>query len=185
MGIVTWMQAKIEIKSRIDKVYFAPSDDLDSLNAFLYKVMPRRIGQEFVILNNVDFAAILADTREEFEELRKTLPKYTLAFIISGLIRRPEEKIAYEEHFLSDVIRHEYPDIRLTDGMPGFPQAADKLKQILRNPWPSEKTYWKAVPAGNYQDLFLMKSTSRSAVPSMPRMLESIRMSWPSCLPHG
>lgn len=170
MGIVTWMSLKIQSIPLIDKIKFAPFDDLDYVEKFLFRIMPRRIGQEFVILNNVDFAAILADTREEFEELRKTLPKYTLAFIISGLIRRPEEKIAYEEHFLSDVIRHEYPDIRLTDGMPGFPQAADKLKQILRNPWPAEKTYWKAVPAGNYQDLFFIARPER-----VPEFIDIVR----------
>lgn len=170
MGIVTWMSLKIQSIPKIDKIKFAPIDDLDYMEKFLFRIMPRRIGQEFVVLNNVDFAALLADSAEEFEELKKTLPKYTLAFIISGLIRRPEEKIAYEEHFLSDVIRHEFPNIKLTDGMPGFPQAADRLKSILRNPWPADKTYWKALPEGNYQDLFFIARPER-----VPEFIDVVR----------
>lgn len=156
MGIVTWMSLKIQSIPKIDKIKFAPLPDLPYGIEFLFRIMPRRIGQEFVILNNVDFAALLADTKEEAAELAGKLPKYTLAFVISGLIRRPEEKIAYEEHFLADVIRNEFPDIKLTDVMPGFPGAADRLKKILRQPWPTEKTYWKSLPDGAYQDLFFI-----------------------------
>ena len=38
-----------------------PSRTLPSAQEFLYRVLPRRIGQEVVLLNNVDLAAILAD----------------------------------------------------------------------------------------------------------------------------
>ena len=41
MGIITWMSAKLELKSQIDKIYFAPIDDLDYANEFLYRRLCR------------------------------------------------------------------------------------------------------------------------------------------------
>ena len=94
MGIVTWMSLKIQSIPKIDKIKFVPLDDLGYGTDFLYRILPRRIGQEFVILNNVDLAALISESKEEFEAAKAKLPAYTLIFIISGLIRRPEEKIA-------------------------------------------------------------------------------------------
>lgn len=156
MGIVTWMSLKIQSIPLIDRIKFIPLDDLDYGTNFLYRIMPRRIGQEFIILNNVDLAAILSESKAEFEDMKYRLPRYTIIFIISGLIRRPEEKIAYEEHFLADVLRNEFSKIKMSDALPGFPGADEKLKAILRNPWPAGKKYWKSIPEGSYQDLFFM-----------------------------
>ena len=85
-GIVTWMNLKVEFATKIDKVYCAPIDDLALAQEFLYRVLPRRIGQEVVLLNNVDLAAILADDFDaDFDRLRATLPPWSLIMIISGV----------------------------------------------------------------------------------------------------
>ncbi len=162
MGIVTWMSLKIQSIPKIDRIKFAALDSIEEGTDFLYRILPRRIGQECLILNNTDLAALLAESREEFEGIKEKLPPYTLILTISGLIRRPEEKLAYEENFLSDVMRNEFQNIVLTDALPGFPGAAGKLMKILRNPWPDEKPYWKSVPKGAYQDLFFIARPERA-----------------------
>ena len=157
MGIVTWMNLKIEFAPKIDKIYFAAVDDLAYAQDFLYRVLPRRIGQEVLLLNNVDLAAILADDwLQDFEKLRATLPPWTLVMVISGLSRRPEEKMAYEEKFLKEVIRNEFQNIKLLENVAGFPGAGRKLFSMLRKPWPSEKTYWKNAWRGGSQSLFFI-----------------------------
>jgi hypothetical protein len=124
---------------------------------FLYRVLPRRIGQEVVLLNNVDLAAILAENwPDDFEKLRLTLPPWSLIMVISGLMRRPEEKVAYEERFLKEVMRNEFQKIKLTDNLPGFPGVGRKLLSLLRKPWPAEKTYWKNAWKGGAQSLFFI-----------------------------
>lgn len=163
MGIVTWMSLKIQSIPEIDKIKFAALDRIDDGTAFLYRILPRRIGQECLILNNVDLAALLASDSAEFEKYKASLPPYTLILTISGLIRRPEEKIAYEEHFLNDVMRNEFQKIVLTDTLPGFPGAAGKLLNILRNPWPEDTSYWKDVPKGAYQDLFFITKPEKAS----------------------
>jgi len=157
MGVVTWANVKIESIPRIDKIFFAPVEDLPYAMDFLYRILPRRIGQECLLLNNVNLAAIVAeDMSDDFERLCATLPSWTLVLVISGLLRRPEEKIAYEEKFLSQVLKHEFQKMALTDNLPGFPGLGRKLLPMLRKPWPSDESYWKNRIKGGCQNLFFI-----------------------------
>lgn len=160
MGIVTWMSTKIEWKSKIDKIYFAGCDDLKYVNEFLYKVMPRRIGQEIVLLNKVDLATIIAGDAEEIPVLCEKLPEWILAFVISGVMRRPEEKIAYEEHFLTDILNTTFKDLSFKEALPGFPGLGRKVLKALKSPW--EGKNWKEVPSGAYEDLFFIARPERA-----------------------
>jgi FAD/FMN-containing dehydrogenase len=162
MGIVTWMSLKMETIPKIDKIFFAPVYDLDYAINFLYRILPRRIGQECLLLNNVDLAAIAADgSAEDFDELRAKLPPWALVLTISGLARRPEEKIAYEEKFLADVLKNEFPKMGLTDNLPGFPGLGRKLMPMLRSPWPTDLPYWKNRVRGGVQNLFFITKPNR------------------------
>jgi FAD/FMN-containing dehydrogenase len=154
-GVVTWTNLKIESIPKIDKILFAPIDDLDYAQEFLHRILPRRIGQEVLLLNNVDLAAILAEHwPDDFDNLKATLPPWTLILVISGLLRRPEEKIAYEENFLAQVLRDEFTSLRLGENLPGFPGLRNKLLPILRNPWPADVPHWKNRVKGACQSLF-------------------------------
>jgi len=121
MGVVTWTNLKIESIPKMDKVLFAPVKDLHYAIEFLYRILPRRIGQECLSLNDINLAALLAeDWPKEFEKVRGELPPWTLILVLSGLIRRPEEKIRYEENALSEILRNEFKEIALNDNLPGF-----------------------------------------------------------------
>jgi FAD/FMN-containing dehydrogenase len=155
MGVVTWTNLKIESIPKIDKILFAPVDDLNYATEFLHRILPRRIGQEVLLLNNVDLAAIVAENGSgDLEKLKETLPPWTLILVISGLLRRPEEKIAYEEKFLSQVIKNEFQDLHLGENLPGFPSMRKKLMPMLRSPWPANTPYWKNRYKGACQSLF-------------------------------
>jgi FAD/FMN-containing dehydrogenase len=157
MGVVTWLNLKIESIPKIDKVFLAPVDDLAYAQDFLYRVLPRRIGQECLLLNNANLAAIVAEKWPgDFENLRANLPPWTLVLVVSGLLRRPEEKIAYEEKFLSQVTRNEFRKMELQDNLPGVPGIGQKLLSLIRKPWPAEKPYWKNIWKGGSQSLFFI-----------------------------
>jgi hypothetical protein len=157
MGVVTWSNLKIESIPKIDKVLFASVGDLAYAMEFLYRILPRRIGQECLLLNNVALAAILAeDWPGEFEKLRQTLPAWTLILILSGLLRRPEEKIAYEENALSEILKKEFKELSLAKSLPGLPGLEKKLLPMLRKPWPKDLTYWKNRYKGGCQSLFFI-----------------------------
>lgn len=155
MGIVTWTNLKIESIPRMDEVFFAPVDDVDYAMEFLHRIMPRRIGQEVLLLNNTDLAAILArQWPSDFERLQSSLPAFTLILVVSGLTRRPEEKINYEKALLTQIVREEFTGLDLQENLPGFPGLGNKLLSILRNPWPSDSPYWKNRIKGASQSLF-------------------------------
>jgi len=108
-----------------------------------------------VLLNNVDLAAILAEEwPDDFETLKASLPPWTLVLVVSGLLRRPEEKIAYEQNFLAEVIKKEFSDMRLGETLPGFPGLRSKMLSVLRNPWPVGLPHWKSRVKGACQSLF-------------------------------
>lgn len=157
MGIVTWMNLKIQSVPKIDKVLFARTKDLSKMIQFLHRILPRRIGQECLLLNNVDLASLVAEKwPQDFETLRKTLPPWTLVLVLSGLSRRPEEKIAYEEHFLQEILRNEYSFIELSENLRGFPGIGDRVLNVLRKPWPETANYWKHQWKGGCQSLFFI-----------------------------
>jgi hypothetical protein len=180
MGIVTWANVKIESTPRIDKILFAPVEDLPYAMDFLYRILPRRIGQECLLLNNVDLAAIVAEKMpDDFDRLCATLPSWTLVLVISGLLRRPEEKIAYEEKFLSQVLTNEFQKMALGDNLPGFPGLGRKLLPMLRKPWPSDEPYWKNRIKGGCQNMSFI--TKPFKVPAFMDVMELVaaRYSYP------
>ncbi len=154
MGVVTWTNLKMESIPKMDKILFAPLDDLNRATDFLYRILPRRIGQEVLLLNNVDLAAIVAEKWPgDFERLKATLPPWTLILVISGLLRRPEEKLAYEENFLAEVLKNEFTDMKLAETLPGFPGIGKNLLTVLRNPWPADVPHWRNRVKGASQSL--------------------------------
>lgn len=171
MGIVTWMSMKIEFLTRIDKIYVAPITDLKYAQDFLYRVLPRRVGQECVLLSNVHLAGLVSESDDEFEKLAATLPPWTLAMVISGVKRRPEEKIAYEENFIKQVIKNEFNNLKFVEALPGFPGLSNKLMKVLKEPWQKPK-YWKEIPRGNYQDIVFV--TKPEKTPELVAIMDSI-----------
>jgi FAD/FMN-containing dehydrogenase len=157
MGIVTWTNLKVAFKTKMDKVFFAPVYDLAYAMEFLYRVLPRRVGQEVLLLNKTDLATIVAENwPADFEKLRATLPPWTLIMVVSGLARRPEEKIAYEVKLLNEIVKNEFRKLELAEALPGFPGMGGKILSLLRNPWPADVPYWKNRWQGSSQSLFFI-----------------------------
>jgi len=164
MGVVTWANLKIEYLPRMDRILLAPVPNLDYSIEFLYRVLRLRIGQECLLLNNTNLAAIIAeDWLQDFVKLRASLPAWTLILVRSGMARRPQEKLQYEEEVLDKVINNEFPEISLADSLPGFPGLGKKLLPMLRKPWPKGVTYWKNRYKGACQSLFFIAKPTRAA----------------------
>jgi FAD/FMN-containing dehydrogenase len=169
MGVVTWANLKIEYLPKIDRVLFAPVPDLDYAISFLYRVLRLRVTQECLLLNNINLAAIIAqDLPRDFEKLRASLPPWTLILVMSGMQRRPEEQLHYQEEMLYKVVKSEFPKISLADSLPGL--AGNKFLPLLRQPWPDKASYWKNRYQGACQSLFFITKPVLA-----PRFIERVR----------
>lgn len=178
MGVVTWTNLKTMWQTQKDKVFFAPVDDLAYAQEFLYRLLPRRVGQEVVLLNRTDLATILAEKwPADFEKLRATLPPWTLVIVISGLPRRPDEKIAYEVKCLKEIVKNEFRRLVVDEALPGFPGLGGKMLSLLRNPWPADVPYWKNRWKGASQSLFFIARPEKT-----PRFVEVVEAVAPK---HG
>jgi FAD/FMN-containing dehydrogenase len=173
MGIVTWTNLKIGFQTKKDQVFFAPVRDLAYAIEFLYRLLPRRVGQEVLLLNRSDMASIVAENwPSDFEKLRATLPPWTLIIVISGLERRPDEKIAYEVNLLNEIVKNEFRKLVVSDALPGFPGMGGKILSLLKNPWPADLPYWKNRWQGGSQSLFFIARPEKA--PKYVEIVESI-----------
>jgi len=154
MGVVTWAQVKIEYRPKINKTFFIPFSSIKDAIELVYKVQRRMIGEECLILNNFNLAAILAKQwPEDFNDLRGILPPWTLILVLGGGKRFPEERIEYEEEALREVVAElSIPDLPIS--VPGLPGVEREIPDMLRSAWPKERTYWKFAYKGSCQDLF-------------------------------
>jgi FAD/FMN-containing dehydrogenase len=133
LGIITSMALKIMKKPEVSKVHFFSCQDINQAMAVIRSTQKKELGLECFALNAFTLAAfLLSDTpsekeklrngmyvdingaeklnslqRKEFKDLLKKLPPWTVIIISSGLDRRAEEKIAYEEEDIREVSRKE------------------------------------------------------------------------------
>ena len=163
MGVTAWAMFKFEELPRLGKTFFIPTHNLEEAIEPVYKIQRRKIGCEFLLLNNLNLATILAENwPEDFEHLRQILPPWTAIMILMGLHRRPEEKIEYEEEALREVMKLDFQDLELSTALRGVPALERRLPQMLRRPWPKDKTYWKHCYKGGCQDLFFITTLDKA-----------------------
>jgi len=154
LGVVTWGQFKIEYRPKVNKTYFIPFNSVEDAVKVVSRVQRRMIGQECLILNNVDMAAILArQWPGDFNALREKLPPWTLILVLAGGVRFPEEKIEYEEDALNEVAK-ELSIKDLLTSLPAAPGVEKDMADMLRSAWPGDRKYWKLAYKGGCQDLF-------------------------------
>jgi len=154
LGVVTWAQVKTEYRPKVNKTFFIPFNNLKDAVAFIATAQRRLIGEECLLLNNTNLAAILAERwPEDFDTLRETLPPWTLIMVLGGGKRFPEEKIEYEEEALREVAA-ELSIMELPTMVPGLPGVETEMPEILRSVWPGARNYWKFNYKGSCQDIF-------------------------------
>lgn len=164
MGVVTWINSRVEPKPKANKTFFLTFDRIEEAIGPLYRIQKRMVGQECLLLNKANLETILRGLRPDIsDKIKGQISPWTVILVLSGGWRRPEEKIAYEEAALMEVLQGLGVSPPKTS-LPGLPGWEHDIPRILRNPWPDPKTYWKFIPRGASQDLFFL--TVMSKVPS-------------------
>jgi FAD/FMN-containing dehydrogenase len=160
LGIVTWLNIKTEYRPKEQRVYFVPFKKIEEAVEPMYRIQRRHIGNECFLLNNFNFAQLLAEEwPKEFEELKEKLPPYTLTVVIAGAPRRPLERIAYEEEAFQEIASQlMFQPAATVSGIAGL---QDIILDKLRRPQ-EEESYWKTRYKGSSQDIFFIAPMDRA-----------------------
>ncbi len=162
LGIVTKAVVKFERIPKIEKVYFIPAEELEELVDPVYDILHRRVGYERLIVNNMVLATMIAESGDQILTLKEKLPPYVFIMIIGGLYRKPEMHLGYQEDYLKTTFKERFPNVNLTEKLEGAPGLEERLPEMLKNPWPKDKTYWKHMLKGNCQDLVFMTTIEKA-----------------------
>jgi hypothetical protein len=157
MGAVTWSIVKFEYMPELDKAYFITFEDMAGAVEPLYQIQRRMIGNECFLANNQVGALIFGDgTTETYEALKRQLPPWFIVIVLSGPPRSPDKKLAYEKKALEDVAASQPSVIRVDESLTGAVGLERRLPDLLRKPWPADKTWWKHQLKGSCQDLMFI-----------------------------
>ena len=152
MGLVTWATLKAEVAPSVSQLFFVESDTPAPLTALASKLLLRRIPDDIVILNRVNFAAAFAENETEESEMRKKAAPWTLLCRISGYERAPQERMDIYTGYLRDVCA----EFGLTPlptpcGLDGITERIDRrISDCDRS-----TVYWKLRRGGLREVLFL------------------------------
>lgn len=170
MGLVTWAVIKAEVLPQIQKLYFIPFDNEAALTAPVNGLLRKRVVDECLALNNVDLAAVLAETwPEDFEELKRNLPAWTVIACVAGYERRPEERIAVQEAHLQDICKD--LGVKPQATLPGAEGRENRVRELLNGVWDKEP-YWKLRNKDACHDIFFLSPLSR--VPVFTRLMKEV-----------
>ena len=159
MGLVTWATLKAEVVPTESELFFIESDDLSTLVRLTSNLLFRRIPDDCLILNNVNFAAAFAADSSEEEFLRKKAAPWTLLCRISGYARLPEERLRIYTGYPRDECAGEnLSPLGSPKELDGFgPRADQRLQDCDRN-----EVYWK-LRRGTLREILFLAPPSRTA----------------------
>jgi FAD/FMN-containing dehydrogenase len=156
MGVVTWASVKLEVKPKLHRLYFVPTDKLSRLVDFSYKVLRRKLGDEFLILNSRTLATIIADNPEGIASIARRQAPYTLVYGLSGYEHLPEERVAYQEADLVEIAQA--AGVESVQEVPGC--SAKRMKEILSAP--ASEPYYKLRSKGAFLDIHFLSTLDRA-----------------------
>ena len=151
MGIVTWVSIRCEILPSVEEPFVVGASDLDTLLELTSWLIRLRIVNECFILNNINMATIFAGKlAAEHQNLKDTLPAWTLFFTIAGYDYFPQDRIsAYKKDISAITQRLGVEAIKAVGGI----SAHEILKTVQK---PCDEPYWKLRSKGSCQDLFFL-----------------------------
>ena len=151
MGIVTWVSMRCEILPSLEEPFVVGSSNLDSLLELTSWLIRLRNVNECFILNNTNLAAIFAKKYPaDYQNLKDSLPAWTLFYNLAGYEYFPEERISAYIKEIDDLTqRLRIEAVKTVGGV----SANDMLKSVQQ---PSGEPYWKLRYKGACQDIFFL-----------------------------
>lgn len=107
-GIVTWITLRTEILPTIQEHYLVGAEQLTDLFDYVYAVQRGLLGEQSFILNRTAASLLMsAESIQEFNDFRSSLPEFICLQSIAGFERLPQERLVYHKH---DIEQIAYPN---------------------------------------------------------------------------
>ncbi|MFW9900889.1 MAG: FAD-binding oxidoreductase [Candidatus Thorarchaeota archaeon] len=154
LGIVTWATLKLELMPTSQKVFHLQSDNLQDLLKLQHQLLKYRLGDEMLILNNINLACLVKQKLKDIIELKNSLAEWNLIFVLSGRNKLADDKISYQEGDIQKIIE----ELKLENLKKVSPITESEIIYFL-----SESTSypWRKRLKGSFQDIFFITSFER------------------------
>jgi FAD/FMN-containing dehydrogenase len=155
LGIVTWASARCELIPDREQPYFLASSDVARLLEAAHWLIRLRLGNELLILNSCDAAALFAVDDVEYARLVAKLPQWVLFFNLGAYKYLPDMRIQGQIQDTRELMQRLSMETAQSIGGIG---AGEFLEAIRR---PSTEPYWKLRRGGGVQDIFFVTTYAR------------------------
>ena len=149
LGIVTWATLKLELMPTVQKVIHFQSENLQDLLSLQHELLKFRLGNELLILNNINLACLVKQLSEDIIKLSDSLAKWNLIFIISSRDKLADDKIAYQEGDLGDIVSNLKLDHLKKESVISESEIIHALNSSTSYPWRERLK-------GSFQDIFFI-----------------------------
>jgi len=151
MGIVTWASMRCEIFPSLEEPFVVGSSKLDALLELTSWLVRLRMVNECFILNNTSLAAIFTKKwPKEYQNLKDTLPAWTLFYTVAGYEYFPEERVSSHIKGITDITQRLGVEAVKAAGAVS---ANEILKAVKR---PCDEPYWKLRYKGACEDILFL-----------------------------
>jgi FAD/FMN-containing dehydrogenase len=159
MGIVTWASARCELLPAREHPCFAGSSDVVKLLEAAHWLVRLRLGNELLILNRVDVAALVAKDDADYARLVAKLPPFLLFFNLAAYDYLPDMRMEGQTEDTQETLQRIGLATMNSVGGVGARQFLEAIRK------PSADPYWKLRRAGGCQDVFFL--TTYAKVPGL------------------
>ena len=156
MGIVVWASVRCELAPSVHKYLFAPAEKLEDLIDFCYKLERLRIGDEVLVLNRAQLAALLGPQPGDLPALRQELPNWVVIMGLSGAAYYPQERVEVQEKEVRK-LGAEF-GLSIVTGVPSLTHG--RVASAVADC--SDEPYWKLKLKGGCQDIFFLTTLDKA-----------------------
>ncbi len=167
MGIVCWASAHTMLIQKYHELWFAPSNDLDKVIDFVYRITRVRYGAEVFILSGAQFANLMGKDAADVAVIESKAPAWVALVGIASAEVLPEMKFAQQKEDISDIAIE--CDLELVPVLAGISGKA-ALERATHPCKPG--AYWKEVRKGGFKDIVFVSTMDR--VPNFTRLVRYI-----------
>ena len=151
IGIATWASMRCELLPSLEEPFVVGTANLDTLLELASWMIRLRMVNECFILNGTNLAAIMAKKwPKDYQNLKDTLPAWTLFYNVAGYEILPEERISSYIQDITDLTKR--LGIEATKSVGGI-SANEILKTVQQT---STEPYWKLRYKGACEDIMFL-----------------------------